>query len=88
MRLDIHIHSDDLNHKLEQIMATLQDILSNEADEATQIAAIGNIITSLKQQVADALANTTIPSSVQDQIDAVFTAATANKANLATLAST
>lgn len=88
MRLDIYIHSGEINHKLELIMATLQDILSNEADEATQIAAIGNIIAALKQQVADALANTTIPSSVQDQIDAVFTAATANKANLATLAST
>jgi predicted metal-dependent enzyme (double-stranded beta helix superfamily) len=88
MRIDLHIHSGDITQKLEIIMATLDDILNNEADEATQIAVIGNIVAALKQQVADALANTTIPSSVQTQIDAVFTQATANKAALATLAST
>lgn len=90
MRLDIHLHIEDptLNRKLEQIMATLDDILNNEADEATQIAAIGNIVTNLKAQLAAALSGTTLPSSVQAEIDQIFTAATANKAALATLAST
>jgi len=66
-------------------MANLDDVLSNEADEATQIGVIANIVTNLKQQLADALSGTTLPPAVQAKVDQVFAASTANKAALQAL---
>ena len=66
-------------------MANLDDILSNEADEATQIGVIANIVANLKQQLDDALSGVTLPPAVQAKIDQAFAASTANKAALAAI---
>lgn len=93
-----HIHTDpettgllrELNGKLnliirnqETMMATLDQILQDVTDESTAIDSISTLIAGLKQQLADALANTTLPPDVQAKIDAVFSGAEANKAKLA-----
>lgn len=66
-------------------MATLDDILNNEADEATQIGVIQTLVANLKQQIADALSGVTLPPAVQAKIDQVFTASAANKASLSAI---
>lgn len=68
----------------ETIMATLDDILSDVTAESTQIAGISTLIAGLKQQLADALAGTTLPPATQAKVDAIFAAAEKNKADIAT----
>ena len=72
-----------INEKLESIVATLDQILADVTDESTAIDSIVTLITGLKQQVADALAGTTLPPAVQAKVDAIFTAAESNKAKIA-----
>jgi len=80
----------DFNSKLdfiiknqEKIMATLDEVLADVTDESTQIAGISTLIAGLKQQLADALAGTTLPPATQAKVDAIFTAAEKNKADIA-----
>lgn len=80
----------EMNRKLSEIlsnqetmMATLDQILQDVTDESTAIDSISTLIAGLKQQLADALANTSLPPDVQAKIDAVFSAAESNKAKLA-----
>lgn len=93
MRIDLHhhVHLDpDLNRKLdhilanqEKIMATLDDILADVTAESTDIAGISTLIAGLKQQLADALAGTTLPPATQAKVDAIFAQAEKNKADIA-----
>jgi len=70
------------------IMANLDDILSNEADEATQIGVIQTMVENLRQQLADALSGVTLPPAVQAKVDEIFTQASANKQALTDLSQT
>ncbi len=69
---------------LEKIMATLDQVLKDVTDESTAIASVSALIAGLKQQLADALAGTTLSPATQAQVDAIFTQAEANKTAIAT----
>lgn len=64
-------------------MAKLEDVLKDVNDEATLIGGVSTMIAGLRQQVADALAGSVLPSATQAQIDQIFAAAEVNKAALA-----
>jgi hypothetical protein len=96
MDIHVYFHSDDaelkgrLDHiqsslnalftQGKQIMETLDTILADVTDESTQIAGLSTLTAGLKQQLADALAGTTLPPAVQAKVDAVFAGVEANKA--------
>jgi len=61
---------------------TLQDIITEISTQATLIGSVQTLVAGLKQQLADALAGTTLPPAVQAQVDAIFAAAEANNAAL------
>ena len=68
-----------------QIMSTLDDIQASEEHEGTAIGQLADAVTSLKtnvanlsQQLADALAGTTLPPAVQAKVDAAFAASKSN----------
>lgn len=76
-----------LNHIIqnqEKIMATLDQVLQDVTDESTAIDGISTLISGLKQQLADALAGTTLPAPVQAKVDAIFAQAETNKGKIAT----
>lgn len=86
---------DAMSHKLdrilvnqEQIMATLDQVLSDVTDEGTRLDSLSALIDGLKKQVADALAGTTLPPPVQAKVDAIFAAAEANKGKIDTALNT
>jgi hypothetical protein len=98
MRFDHHVYLDPatssllrgINSKLDSIianqeiiMATLEQVLTDVTAEATDIAGISKLIAGLKQQLADALAGTTLPPAVQAQVDQIFAQAESNKAAIA-----
>lgn len=60
-------------------MATLDQVLADVAEESTQIDSLSAFVAGLKQQIADALAGTTLPPAVQAKVDAVFAGVEANK---------
>jgi len=60
-------------------MATLQDIQNDVNAERDLISGVGTLVSGLRQQVADALANGADPA----QVDAIFQQAEANKQALA-----
>lgn len=64
-------------------MADLDQVLADVQSESTLIAGISAFVSGLKQQLADALANTSLPPDVQAKIDAVFAGVEANKSSLA-----
>ena len=68
---------------LEKIMVTLDEILADVTQETTDIASISTLIKGLKQQLADALAGTTLPPAVQAKVDAIFAGVETNKAAIA-----
>lgn len=70
--------------KLETFMATLDETLAAVTAEDTKIDGIIALVTGLKQQLADALAGTTLPPAVQQKIDAVFATATASAGKIDT----
>jgi hypothetical protein len=74
---------DTIVKNQETIMATLDEVLADVTDESTQIAGISTLIAGLKQQLADALAGTTLPPATQAKVDAIFAAAEKNKADIA-----
>jgi altronate dehydratase len=78
----INQKQDRILHQLNKIMATLDDLLSDVTAESTLIGSVSALITSLQQQVSDALSGTTLPPAVQSKVDAVFNQAEANKAAL------
>ncbi len=81
---DLHRKLDLIIKNQETIMATLDDVLDDVTNESTQIAGISTLIAGLKQQLADALAGTTLPPATQAKVDAIFAQAEKNKADIAT----
>lgn len=79
-RLDVLLRKADLIiRNQEKFMPTLDQILTDVADESTQIDSLSTLTAGIKQQLADALAGTTLPTAVQAKIDAVFAGVEANK---------
>lgn len=75
---------DSIQTKETTIMATLDQIVTDVQDESTQIDGLSTLTAGLKQQLADALAGTTLPPATQAKIDAVFAGVEANKAKIVT----
>lgn len=81
-------NQDNIANQLQQIitnqgtiMATLQELIAAEADENAALAVLGaglqtllDSVAKLKADLADALSGTTLPPSVQAQIDNAFAA--------------
>ena len=63
-------------------MATLDEVLAEVTDESARLDSIQALIDGIKQQLADALAGTTLPPATQQKIDAVFAGLTGNKAKI------
>jgi hypothetical protein len=100
--LEAGLHQQDRIERLLQhllkgqgaIMATLDDVLADQAKEQTDLGALATAVTSLKtgfaqlqKELADALAGQTIPADVQAKIDQVFENAESSVASVdATLA--
>ncbi len=63
--------------------ATLDDVLADIQAEKTAIAGLSDLISGLKQQLADALANANLSPENQAKVDAIFAEAEARKAELA-----
>lgn len=76
-----HLHRDIIGmfQKLEQIMATLDEVLADVTEEGTKLDSLSTFIAGLKQQIADALAGATLPPAVQAKVDAVFAGVETNK---------
>ena len=64
----------------EHIMATLDDIVADVTAETTAIASVATLIQGLRDQIA----NAGLTPADQAKVDAIFAAAEANKAALAT----
>ncbi len=98
-RVQIHVHQhhsteQQLTQRLDAIftrlltmelklMATMQDILNEVANEKTEIDSVSALISQLQQQIAGLLKGN-IPPDVQAQIDSAFAELQANSAQLAT----
>lgn len=63
-------------------MATLDEVLAEVTDESGRLDSIQALIDGIKQQLADALAGTTLPTEVQAKVDAVFSALGTNKGKI------
>lgn len=63
-------------------MATLDEVLAEVTDESGRLDSIQALLDGIRQQLADALAGTTLPTEVQAKVDAVFAGLTANKAKI------
>ena len=85
MRLDVYIHHVDspgerrTHQQLEIIMATLQDVLNDVAEESTQIDSLSALTAGIKAQLDQILSGATLPSSVQEQINTLFSGVEANR---------
>ena len=87
MRFDVYLHASpglaallaQILSNQRKIMATLDEVLTDVADEGTQIDSLSVLVAGMKQQLADALAGTTLPPAVQAKVDAVFAGVEANK---------
>lgn len=62
----------------EAIMRTLDETLAAVTAEDTKVDSIIVLVNGLKQQLADALAGTTLPPAIQAKVDAIFDTATAS----------
>lgn len=69
-------------YQQELTMATLDEVLSEVTDENTRLDSIQSLIDGIKQQLADALAGTTLPPATQAKVDAVFATLTSSKSKI------
>ena len=72
-----------LNRKVNEIMATLDQIVADVAAEKTALASLGTFISGLQAQLKDALSGATISPANQAKIDQIFADVEANKAAIA-----
>ncbi len=63
-------------------MATLDDVLAVVTEEEGKIDSVVALIAGLKEQLAEALAGTTLPPAVQAKVDALFAQATENSGKI------
>lgn len=98
LHVDVHLHADPgveialerlftickrIEHQGVRIMATLDQILESVAAESTKLDSVIALVDGLKQQLADALAGTTLPPAVQAKVDAIFAGAESNAGKIA-----
>jgi len=69
-------------------MASLDDVLADVTGETTRLDSLSTLISGIRQQLADALSGASLPPAVQAKVDAIFTAAEANKAKIDTALNT
>lgn len=72
MLLTIQETLDAINGRLDIIMATLDQLVDDVTQENSLIDSISTLLAGIKQQLADALAGTTLPPAAQAKVDAVF----------------
>ena len=77
----IHEHLKHMEHR---IMASLDETLAAVTAEDTKVDSIIALLTGIKQQLADALAGTTLPAGVQAKVDQIFAQATASAGKIDT----
>lgn len=91
IRVDLHIHDDSTHadEKFDRILKRLEDLMSLSSEalaaiqaEGTQIDSFITLFQQIKDQLAAALANTTIPAAVQADIDKIFELSTAQAAKI------
>ncbi len=63
-------------------MATLEQVLNDVTQEPERLGRISELVSGLRQQIADALADVTLPPDVQEELDAIFTQLETNKAKI------
>lgn len=98
MRLDIHLHHhadpvdtrvvdkiDLISAQLEILMDALDRIEAAAARQTTLEASIAAMVTDLKHQVSDALANTKLPADVEARLAAIFPTLEANNDRLTSI---
>jgi hypothetical protein len=61
-----------LERKVDTIMKTLDEVLAVVTPIPSKVDGLKALIDGLKQQLADALAGTTLPPAVQAKVDAIF----------------
>lgn len=74
--------------KVQILMASIDDVVAAVQAESDEDDSVIAFIAGLKQQLADALAGTTLPPATQAKVDAIFAQATANAGKLATAITT
>lgn len=72
-----------LGRKVDALMATLEQVLQVVTQESGQIDSLVALLAGMKQQLTDALSGATLPPAVQEQVDAIFTQATADVQKIA-----
>lgn len=70
-----------IEHKENQIMATLDEVLADVADESTKIDSLSTLVAGIKAQLDAILAGGVTPE-VQAKVDALFAGIEANKAKV------
>ena len=73
-----------LKRKVSEMAKSLDDVLAEVTAQGTKLDGITTLISGLKQQLADALAGTTLPPAVQAKVDAIFNQASQNAAKIDT----
>lgn len=77
--MDVKDGQGRILHRMEKMMSTLDEVLADVTEEGTKLDSLAAFIAGLKQQIADALAGTTLPPAVQAKVDAVFAGVESNK---------
>lgn len=77
----LHKRLHNLEHKLDKIIMTLDQVLQSVTDESTVDDSIITLLTGIKAQLDAALKGGLSPAD-QAKVDAIFAAAEANKAKV------
>ncbi len=79
----ILLRLEAIERKVDAMAISLDDVLVKVTAETTDLGSIKELILGLKQQLADALAGTTLPPAVQAKVDAIFNQAEINRQKIA-----
>lgn len=71
-----------LQHKLNIMAKTLDEVLADAGDESTKIDSLLVIVDGIEQQLKDALSGVTLPPAAQTKVDAIFDNIESNKAKV------
>ncbi len=80
--LELRQDHSEIMHKLEAIMASLDETLAAVTETDTKLDGITALIAGLKAQLDEALAGTTLTPAVQAKVDAIFAQAEKNNAEI------
>jgi len=77
-----------LNEKVKQLMATLDQVLFEVQKESTLIDGVSTLVIGLKGQVSDLLSKTGMTPADQAKVDAIFDAVVVNEGKVASAVGT